>query len=445
MGYSVETPQWLQNAQWFVKLRWIAILLAALAIGFGIVFFHGKLPYVKLSFLVVFLILINIVYIITIKHRIRLNKKFNFQHLKLFLNIQVSVDFALLTAFLHYSGSIENPAIVFYIFHMVLSSILLPRLDSFLQTTFALCLFTLLLILEYQEILPHYTINQNLSGLFNTDIRYLVGAMGIFSITSYLVVFLTSYVTKQLREHELDLEKLNNELNEKDRIKNEYVLRLTHDIKSFVSGIKSNLEVINRKVHGEIPKEYDPFLKGTNKVIKNLSKFIKDLLQITRSKLMGDTEKEDVDISHLLNSVVEEMTPSAKKKNIHLDVQIEKGQKKLHVYALSIIELLNNLLSNAIKYSHNNSTIYIEAKAQNNYMAQFSISDEGVGIPADEMKKLFKEFYRASNVKKAFEGTGLGLSIVKQIVENHGGTIKVESVEDKWTTFHVILPYENQS
>ncbi len=441
MGYSISTPRWLQNAQWFIKLRWYAIIVALTSILGGNIFLNANLPFHNLYLLVFLLLLINVVYMLLIRSRVKAEKKLNIQHVRLFLNLQVSVDLFFLTAFLHFSGGIENPALVFYIFHMILSSILLPRIDSLLQATFSQLMFVMLIVLEYKMILPHYTLNENLLGLFKSDVTYLTIAIGIFSVTSYMVVILTSYVTRQLRDHELDLEHLNNELKEKDRIKNEYVLRLTHDIKGYVSSIKSSLEVINRRVYGEIDIKYVPFLDGANKVIKDLSRFIRDLLQLTRSKLEGGNDLEIVDINNLMDLVIEEMNVKTSEKKIKIELKIEHGQKKLEVLLISVKEMLTNLISNAIKYSNKNTTVTVDVKPFDQNFALFRISDQGVGIPKNEIKKLFKEFYRASNVKKKFEGTGLGLSIVKQIASNHEGQVWVESEEGKGTSFYVTLPY----
>jgi signal transduction histidine kinase len=97
-------------------------------------------------------------------------------------------------------------------------------------------------------------------------------------------------------------------------------------------------------------------------------------------------------------------------------------------------------LLNAIKYTPPNGHISLTVKSRLNHFIT-EISDSGIGIPKEEQSYIFDEFYRASNVPKDIKtGSGLGLSIVKQIVENHKGSIKVESEPGLWTKFTVILP-----
>jgi two-component system phosphate regulon sensor histidine kinase PhoR len=109
----------------------------------------------------------------------------------------------------------------------------------------------------------------------------------------------------------------------------------------------------------------------------------------------------------------------------------------------SINEMVTNLLFNAIKYTPENKSVHIEAKSHDDYV-QIDIADTGIGIPAEEIKNVFDEFFRASNAKKREkDGTGLGLSIVKQIIERHGGKISVQSQEGQGTKFSVTLPKGN--
>ena len=100
--------------------------------------------------------------------------------------------------------------------------------------------------------------------------------------------------------------------------------------------------------------------------------------------------------------------------------------------------ILSNLLSNAIKYSPAGSTVTFKARCIGEHI-EFTIRDEGIGIPKDDQARLFETFHRASNAKH-IRGTGLGLAIVKQSVELHGGTISFESQEGQGTTFNILLP-----
>lgn len=108
---------------------------------------------------------------------------------------------------------------------------------------------------------------------------------------------------------------------------------------------------------------------------------------------------------------------------------------------LRLERLLGNLLSNAVKYSPGGGRVFVTVGRDEN-VATLSVTDQGVGIPAADLPRLFERFYRATNVEHRIAGTGMGLYGARQIAELHGGTIAVESVEGVGSTFTVRLPVE---
>jgi signal transduction histidine kinase len=103
-------------------------------------------------------------------------------------------------------------------------------------------------------------------------------------------------------------------------------------------------------------------------------------------------------------------------------------------------EILSNLISNAINYTPKGGRVTVAADVENQNL-RLSVADNGMGIPADEIERIFDRFYRVKNEKTRYiTGTGLGLSIVKSIVDSHNGRIRVESEPDRGTTFFVYLP-----
>ncbi len=142
-------------------------------------------------------------------------------------------------------------------------------------------------------------------------------------------------------------------------------------------------------------------------------------------------------------------------------VQVQQSTTYLHsiVVEASVPELIvlgdsiqlervcTNLLSNAIKYSRQGGTITVTVSQQEhegNCWAKLSVQDQGLGIPAEEVPHIFKPFYRASNVLHSVAGTGIGLASVSQIIEQHGGTIFVESEEGVGTIFTARLPLKGE-
>jgi signal transduction histidine kinase len=384
--------------------------------------------------------LYNIIYYIGIK-RIRQTILENFLTKK-FINLQITIDFIVLTVVLHYSGGIENPILVFYIFHMIISSILLSKLDSYIQTTIAIILFFLLAYLEYSNVIKHISINPNLTELLYNDKYYLIFAFSIFILTSYFVVYMMTTIVGQLRIRQRDLNTANEELLKKDKIKDEYVQRVTHDIKGHLAVVRSSVEIMERRSLGEINEKYSKVIQRASKRTEAVIDFIQELLKITNLRLKNQKSISIFPIIEVIKKSIKATEALASDKNIDLKYFVENNTENTRGEAFSIEEAITNLLLNAVKYTPANGTINLKARSENNFVV-IDISDTGIGIPEEDIENVFNEFYRASNVKSTHEGNGLGLALVKQIIARQYGKVSVESKIGEGSTFTIMLPSYN--
>ncbi|MHC4690735.1 MAG: ATP-binding protein [Planctomycetota bacterium] len=240
----------------------------------------------------------------------------------------------------------------------------------------------------------------------------------------------------ELQKQEKALREANTQLKEKDHIKDEYVSRVTHDIKGHLNAIQSCLHVACDKSTGPLnEKQFDYFSRARRRT-SQLSDFVKELLDLTQMRLSGKFETTSFSLQNTLSRTLETVETKAKDKSITLTSNIDSSISQIVGNQLSINELITNLLFNAIKYT----PVRLEAKSHDDCV-QIDIRDTGIGIPANELENVFDEFFRATNAKQSNkDGTGLGLSIAKQIVERHKGVISVQSREGQGTVFTVTLP-----
>jgi two-component system, OmpR family, phosphate regulon sensor histidine kinase PhoR len=127
-------------------------------------------------------------------------------------------------------------------------------------------------------------------------------------------------------------------------------------------------------------------------------------------------------------------------KNLRLELEVPDNFPTLRVDERRLEEVVDNLLDNAVEYSHPNGRILIQAGASEQEVV-LSVRDEGVGIAANDLPRIFERFYRADRARsRELGGTGLGLSIVKHIAQLHGGRVEAGSVVGQGTTIRVILP-----
>jgi len=247
----------------------------------------------------------------------------------------------------------------------------------------------------------------------------------------------------ELKKQEKALREANIKLREKDRIKDEYVSRVTHDIKGHLAAIQSCLYIAGDESSGPLNEKQTDFMTRASKRTVQLTGFVKELLNLTQMRLSGRMQMEAFSLPDCISKALASVANKAKEKSITVTSNVESSVGQIIGNEFSINEMITNLLFNAVKYTPENKTVHLDAKSHNEQI-QIDIADTGIGIPADEIGNVFDEFFRASNARKSErDGTGLGLSIVKQIVERHRGKISVQSQQGQGTKLTIILPKDS--
>lgn len=427
-------------AKMFIKLRWLAVLV--LIVSFYIVkrIFWVSIQDYQLYIISIILLGFNILYFLFIWLIENGKFKNEIKKIRKFIHVQVSVDLIILTFILHYSGGVENPIIIYYIFHMIIVSMIFSPIESYLQTSFALLLVGVLALLECYSIIPHYPLYGFVSNNVYQNHFYIFTTGFIFVTTSFIVVALTNSIVLKSRKNEDALIKANHKLELNDKLKNEYVLRITHDMNGHLSAVSGCLSLVKNPKLGALNFEQEDFINRAYDRTTLLSNFVKDLLNLTKKRLERVNEMKEINIKEIISKVVSAVQVNANNKSITLDVDIDFSVNTIIGNKFSIEELFSNLLMNSIKYTPEKGNVKLIVKnASDHFICE--VSDNGIGIPKEDLSKIFDEFYRASNVKHDINtGTGLGLSIVKQIITNHKGKIRVESKLGEGTKFIFTLP-----
>jgi len=232
-----------------------------------------------------------------------------------------------------------------------------------------------------------------------------------------------------------------------NQAKNEFLSLVTHQLRSPLTGTKYILELIMTGKAGNLtPTQHELLEEGFHSNERMLI-LVNDLLSMSRMAEGGtpfNLKPEHLD--SLIKEVVKEIEPQAIGKKIKIELQ-EPPEKlpKVNIDASKIRFVIQNLVDNSVKYTPDGGRIKIIMK-KNGLNFHFAVSDTGIGIPSDEVEKLFTKFFRASNAETSKKiGTGLGLYIVKNIIERHNGDIWVESIKDKGSTFSFKIPFKARS
>lgn len=225
-----------------------------------------------------------------------------------------------------------------------------------------------------------------------------------------------------------------------DEMKSDFVNMVAHELRSPLVSIRQQNSVLLEGLAGPLQEKQRDFLEKGTKKIDALLELINDLLDIARIEAGQAVQHQiPIDIGQVLEDMIVLMEPRAKEQGITLTCSCA-NLKPVQADPKSIEEIFNNLITNAINYSPDGGRVTVTARGLGEYM-EIKVSDTGVGILPEELPKIFDKFYRVKHPKtRQVMGSGLGLAIVKGVVEAHHGTIDVESVPDKGTTFRILLP-----
>ena len=238
---------------------------------------------------------------------------------------------------------------------------------------------------------------------------------------------------------QLRLAEQNARLQELDEAKTQFLSTMSHELRTPLTSIVAFIELIMDDQQ-ELSPETVSSLAVIQRNAERLLRLVGDLLLLSR--LEGEAIPLDlaaVSVPDLVAEAVRSVSATAADRGITVQVSAATGPQLL-ADDLRLQQVLDNLLSNAIKFSGQDGRIRVEA-TYDGRLWRIDVTDDGIGIPADELGRLFGRFVRASNARTAgLPGTGLGLSVVKAIIELHGGSVEVRSTVEHGTTVSVYLP-----
>jgi len=440
MALFPETPAFssssmLRRDQWLIRLRWFAIL--GLLSGVVLLKLINLGPPQSIKWMGItggFMLILNLVYVSYTSGK----RQFEMVRLVTLLNVQMVIDLLLLTFLVYLTGSEESPLIFFYVFHIILASIIFPGGFSYYYSILVIFLFSSLLFLEHSSYLTHtcFYHNIHLAG----DIRMVIGIWFIFVITMIASAYLAQNVTKRHRRVREKLEIANRKLREVNESKTTFFRFASHEMKAPVATIQSTLMVIQEVLGKDADKRALDMLQRAIGRTSDIIEMLKDLADLTYGSLQEPQEFTTVDLKTLLAELLADMLPDAKRKRQSLNFSAPEKSCQFNGDPPALKKIFSNLLSNAIRYTPAGGEISVELKFMNTCY-EISVSDNGVGIPELEQVNIFREFYRTPSARKNIpDGTGLGLSIVSRMVELHGGNVSVNSIEGKGSQFTVQLP-----
>jgi signal transduction histidine kinase len=226
-----------------------------------------------------------------------------------------------------------------------------------------------------------------------------------------------------------------------NRIKSEFLANMSHELRTPLNAIIGFSDVMRHRIHGALPKAYEEYaglIHESGHHLLNLVSDILDLAKIEAGKFELDTHQ--VDLQETVEYCLSMTRRRAQDKGICLVKTLPEGPLLLTADPRACKQILLNLLSNAIKFTGMGGKVEVVGFASSQHMT-LNVRDNGIGIPDKLLSRIGKAFEQASNDPMlAREGTGLGLALVKALVDQHGGSLHIESQENAGTMVTVELP-----
>ncbi|HLD77903.1 MAG TPA: hybrid sensor histidine kinase/response regulator, partial [archaeon] len=209
-----------------------------------------------------------------------------------------------------------------------------------------------------------------------------------------------------------------------NRVKDEFVSTVSHELRTPLATMREFTAILADQIAGPLTADQKEYLGIIQANVNRLTRMIDNLLDMAKieaGQILLD--KAVVEVGPLVDQTVQSLRPLASNKQVELQLRIPTGMPVLFADADKVTQVLINLLSNAIKFTDHGGRITIAVEEQPNDL-EFSVSDTGIGIAADDLPKLFEKFQQVPSLsRESAKGTGLGLAISKRLVELHGGRI----------------------
>ena len=236
------------------------------------------------------------------------------------------------------------------------------------------------------------------------------------------------------------------DVTEQERIegeRREFVANVSHELRTPLTTMRSYLEALGEGAWQD-PNIAPQFLQVTQEETERMIRLVNALLQLSK---LDSTEyrlmKEWVDFTQFFSNIIDRFEMS-KEQNVSFKRSFSKRTRFIEIDEDKITQVLYNIISNALKYSPEGGTITYRLRERED-MLEISVSDQGMGIPKENVDKIFERFYRVDKARsRKLGGTGLGLAIAKEMIQAHGGSIWAKSEEGKGTTIYFTLPMEKE-
>lgn len=228
-----------------------------------------------------------------------------------------------------------------------------------------------------------------------------------------------------------------------NRVRSNFVSMVSHELRTPLNSVHGFIDLLLQGHMGELTREQHTYLGYAQEGVQQLVSIVEDILFMTRSDLgQFEIKQQEVHLQSLARQVFRTLQNQAAKAEVVLSCpDIPAHAPPLYADPQRIKQVLSNLVTNAIKFTPPGGIVTVKVHQHNEQFAMISVTDTGYGIHPEDRRHIFERFYQSNHSQQSkMGGYGLGLSIAKLIIEQHGGTITVDTVVNQGTTFSFTVP-----
>ncbi len=426
-----------ERLAWLINLRWISIIALLFCVPVADKMFGFFIGFKAITSIAVILIIINLLYFFIARYYPFRNE---YQELA-FLELQILIDLLIISFVIHYSGGIGNPFYFLYLVQVILSGIIFPgKVLPYFNAIVAAVLLTVWTVLEHLFMVDKYLLHEEPSTAL------IITSLLAFYITNFAGIYIINNFMNGYRSLKRIIDEKNAQLEQAIKDRSRTFRFAAHELKSPMIAIQSTLDVVKSLFSDELRPEVKEMVLKAERRSSQVIDMVKEMITVTQYNLgMEKPVFENVEFDNWLFDIVNHHKAYADSKNLQLIYNHLPLPLNITIDTNGFEKVVSNLVNNALRYTPSGGKVIVEPFVSD-YTFGFAVKDTGIGIPEEDMEKIFEEFYRSKNAREAEQiGTGLGLNLVKEIVQHYNGEISVKSELGKGSEFKVEFPLENDT
>ncbi len=353
---------------------------------------------------------------------------------RIFANAQIVADLLLLTVLLHLTGGVENPFFLYYFVHVGFGCILLPARDIYWLTGLTIALFAVLVGAEHAGWVSHVHLEGFLPVELAQQGKFVAAVLLAFASALILVASVATRIVAELRQRrweqaqarERDLDRVQQQLEEMDRMRSFFLALASHDLKTPLAVVVNYIQTMLDGYVGQVEPQQRQWLERSLVRLEAMVQLINDFLDA--SQLDEERIKAEIEpacLSDIAQDSLEIVAARARDREVSLQSNIPPNLPYVQGSPKRLRRLLVNLLDNGIKFTPQGGRVTLELLDDADCV-RVEVADTGAGIQPRYLSHIFEDYFRLRR-QEFVPGAGIGLSTARRIVQAHGGQIWVES------------------